>query len=143
MSFLNKPKLLIFFIISLILFGCTLDALDSQINTMQDVQQLEGKEVTVIGRYDEAIINKHRQNRVHMGHYQVRINDSLSVLLLPPFMKESKRSDDEVLRLNRKKVKVTGTISATTSMSRPSLENQPLTVNLPCFLNIKSIEVVE
>ncbi|RKM97615.1 hypothetical protein D7036_20440, partial [Aquimarina sp. BL5] len=69
--------------------------------------------------------------------------DLKEVILLPPYSKESVRPKEEVQSFEGKKVEVTGVIKENTSLSPPSLENQPISVNIPCFITIESIQLAK
>lgn len=108
---------------------------------MQNTSAIEfNKEVTLIGTYTKSFLSK-KENKDHSGHYKIIINDSLEVNLLPPYHKEAERPEDEVQKFEGKKVAVTGVVSKNTSLSEPSLENQPLKVDIPCFVTIESIRL--
>lgn len=99
-------------------------------------------EVTLTGIYTKSILSK-RDQAEHIGHYKIIVNDTLEVILLPPYLKESIRPKEEVESFEGKKVTVTGIILENTSVSEPSLENQPLSVNIPCFITIESIHLAD
>lgn len=110
---------------------------------MQNNTDLQyNKEVTLTGTYTKSTLIK-RGTANHSGHYKIVVNNYLEVNLLPPYRKESVRSEEEAEKFEGKKVAVTGIITQTTSFSEPSLENQPLTVNIPCFISIESIRLAE
>lgn len=96
------------------------------------------EKVTLTGVYGKSIMSK-RDREDHHGHYKIIVNDSLEVNLLPPYLKEALRPKKEVQSFEGKKVVVTGIILKSTAFSEPSLENQPLMVNVPCFITIESI----
>jgi hypothetical protein len=98
--------------------------------------------VTLIGVYTKSIISK-RDKKDHHGHYKIIVNDSLEVNLLPPYLKEALRPKKEVQSFEGEKVVVTGVILKNTAFSEPSLENQPLTVSVPCFITIESIHLAK
>ena len=98
--------------------------------------------VTLIGIYAKNIISKKGVGE-HKGHYKLIVNDSIEVFLLPPYHKEAIRSKKEAQSFEGKKVEVTGIIREKTSFSVPSLENQPLTLNKPCFVSIESIQLAK
>ena len=100
------------------------------------------KKVTLTGTYVKSTISKRGQGD-HHGHYKIIVNDSLEVILLPPYLKEAVRPKEEVQRFEGKKVTVTGIIRENTAFSEPSLENQPITVNIPCFITIESIHLAK
>lgn len=100
------------------------------------------KKVTLSGIYTKSILSKKGQAG-HTGHYKIIVNDSVEVILLPPYLKEAVRSKEEVRRFEGKRVSVTGIISKSTFLSAPSLEDQPLTVNIPCFIEIESIHLAK
>jgi hypothetical protein len=96
------------------------------------------KKVTLTGTYVKSTLSKRGEGE-HPGHYKIIVNDSMEVILLPPYLKEAVRPKEEVQRFEGKKVIVTGIIVENTAFSEPSLEDQPLTVNIPCFITIESI----
>jgi len=98
--------------------------------------------VTLTGRYVKSTLSERGQGD-HRGHYKIIVNDSLEVILLPPYLKESVRPDEEIKSFEEKKVIVTGIILENTAFSESSLENQPLTVNIPCFITIESIHLAK
>jgi hypothetical protein len=100
------------------------------------------KKVTITGMYAKSNIAK-RGAADNSGHYKIIVNESLEVILLPPYLKEAVRPTEEVKNFEGKKVTVTGIIMANTAFSEPSLENQPITVNIPCFITIESIELAK
>lgn len=102
------------------------------------------KSITLTGRYVKSIISKRGQGD-HMGHYKIITdNDNLKeVILLPPYFEESVRPKEEVQSFEGKKVEVTGVIRENTSLSPPSLEKQPISVNIPCFITIESIRLAK
>ncbi len=100
------------------------------------------KEVTLTGIYVKSTISKMGPGD-HLGHYKIIVNDSLEVILLPPYLKEAVRPKEEVQSFEGKKVSVTGIILENTAFSKPSLENQPIAVNIPCFITIESIDLAK
>jgi len=100
------------------------------------------KSVSLTGTYVKGTLSKRGQGD-HQGHYKIIVNDSLEVNLLPPYLKEAVRPKEEVYRFEGKKVTVTGVIQEKTAFSKPSLEEQPLTVNIPCFITIESIRLAK
>ncbi len=96
--------------------------------------------VTITGTYVKSTLSTKGEGN-HSGLYKLKINDSLEVNLLPPYHKEAVRPKEEVQRFEGKNVIVTGIILRNTAFSEPSLENQPLTVNIPCFITIESIHL--
>lgn len=100
------------------------------------------KEATLTGLYTESNLAK-RGEEVHTGHYKIIVNDTLEVILLPPYEKEAIRSKIEVEKFKGKKVTVRGIIVEDTDLSKSSLEEQPLSVNIPCFITIESIQLAK
>ncbi len=100
------------------------------------------KEATLTGVYVESYIIK-RGEATHTGHYKIIVNDTLEVTLLPPYKKEAIRPASEVKNFKGKKVTVTGIIVANTSLSAPSIEERPTSVNIPCFITIESIQLAK
>ncbi len=112
-------------------------------NMKNDTTDFEyNKRVTLTGTYAKSILSKKGEG-VHMGHYKIIVNDSLEVILLPPYHKEAVRPKEEVHSFEGKKVSVTGIILENTPLSLPSLEYQPQSVNIPCFTTIESIQLAE
>lgn len=109
-------------------------------NNNNDIQFNE--EVTLSGVYVKSTLSKKEQGG-DTGHYKIIVNDSLEVNLLPPYLKEAVRPKEEVQKFEGKKVTVTGVILKRTTFSEPSLEVQPLTINTPCFITIKSIHLAK
>ena len=136
-----KQRILIY---TLILFVFTMCNSKKTADTMQnDILDFEfNKEVTLTGLYTKSSIAK-RGEALHTGHYKIVVNDTLEVILLQPYKKEAIRKKEEVESFEGKKVTVTGIIMAKTTLSAPSLENRPASVNIPCFITIESIELAE
>ncbi len=103
---------------------------------------IHDEKVTLTGVYTKSSLTKKGEGK-HYGHYKIVVNDTLEVNLLPPYYKEAIRSTEEVQKFEGKKVVVTGIITENTTLSEPSLENQPLTVSVPCFITIESIRLSE
>ncbi|MBC8754326.1 hypothetical protein H2O64_06560 [Kordia sp. YSTF-M3] len=97
---------------------------------------------TLTGVYTKCTISQRGQAK-HSGHYKIVVNDTLEVILLPPYLKEAIRPKEEFQKFEGKKVTVTGIITEDTSFSEPSLEEQPLSVDIPCFITIESIQLAE
>jgi len=97
---------------------------------------------TLAGIYAKSTMSE-RGQEVYHGHYKIIVSDSLEVNLLPPYLIESVRPKEEVQRFEGKKVVVTGIIIENTAFSRPSLDDQPLSVNIPCFITIESIHLAK
>lgn len=100
------------------------------------------QETSIVGIYQKCILSK-RQEATHQGYYKIIVNDQLEIVLLPPYEKEAKRPADEVQQFEGKKVRVTGVVEEETYMEEPSLDYDVLTVDIPCFASIKSIELIE
>ncbi len=110
---------------------------------MQNNISLEFNEtVTVTGVYTKSTLSKKGQGN-DSGYYKIVVNDSLDIILLPPYLKEAVRPKEEVQRLVGKNVTVRGIVLERTSLSKPGLDEQPLTVNIPCFIEIESIELAK
>lgn len=108
------------------------------------IQQHEGEEMTLEGVYEKSVIAQGPAEDVkHAGHYRIRINDDLKVVLLPPYTEEAVRPQTEAEKFEGKKVRVTGIVYAKTYMRPPSMEYQSQSVNIPSFSEISSIELVE
>lgn len=100
------------------------------------------EKTTLTGIYARSTMSE-RGLKVNNGHYKIVVNNSLEVNLLPPYLTESVRPKEEVQRFEGKKVVVTGIIIENTAFSPPSLEVQPLSVNIPCFITIESIRLAK
>ncbi len=113
-------------------------------DTMQnDILDFEFyKEATLTGLYTESNIIK-RGEITNTGHYKIIVNDTLEVILLPPYKKEAIRSAAEVKNFKGKKVTVTGVIVENTSLSAPSIEERSTSVHIPCFITIESIQLAK
>jgi len=137
--------------IKTILFACTIflclasEYSNAQTKPMETKQPAIkfGEKVTLTGVYTPSIIAKRKGNGKHMGHYKIVVNDALEVILLSPYQKGALRSQDEVRLFEGKKVTVTGIIREDTLFSEPSLENEPLSVNIPSFVSIEDIRLAE
>lgn len=97
---------------------------------------------TISGVYAKGILSQ-REEGDHMGHYKIIVNDTLEITLLPPYSKEAKRSTEEVERMEGRYVKVTGIVSKRTYLSESSINSQSLSVNIPCFITIDLIELID
>ncbi|MCR6640641.1 MAG: hypothetical protein NVV82_16975 [Sporocytophaga sp.] len=113
----------------------------SKVESIQEIKENKGKDLTVVGTYKPVSLSQKSGTEVHSGHYKIEVNDTLSIVLLPPYNPESKRPSDEVQKFEGKRVKVNGTISDKTYMEPPFIGKEPLTLSLPCFTEIKSIEL--
>jgi hypothetical protein len=111
------------------------------INNLKEIKQNNGKEVTIIGTYKKAFLNQNDKNTEFYGQYKIEVNDSLSIILYPPYDEESKRSEEEIKNLEGKKVKVIGTIIDKTYLNEPSIDVEPQTVSIPCFIKIRFIKL--
>ena len=100
------------------------------------------KKVALTGIYAKSTISK-RGQADHTGHYKIIVNDTLEVNLLPPYLKEAVRPKEEVQSFEGKRVIVEGIILEKTAFSEPSLQDQPITVNIPCFITIESIRLAK
>lgn len=136
-------KVIILLAIILFVSNCQKAGNMNETITLQEIKQNQGKELTIAGIYKPACLNQKPGRTEYNGHYKIEVSDSLSVLLLPPYNPQSKRAADEVSRFEGKKVKVTGYVTDKTFMEEPTLDNAPLTLSLPCFTEIKKIEIVE
>jgi hypothetical protein len=108
---------------------------------MNEIKQNNGKEVAITGIYKKALLNQNDKNTTFYGVYKIEVNDTLSVILCPPYNPESKRSAYEIKRLEGKKVKVIGTISDKTFLNEHSIDSAPQTVSMPCFIKIRFIKL--
>jgi cytochrome c-type biogenesis protein CcmE len=133
----------ILLVLSTLVVNCKKNYTMTGIQSKEEIKNNEGKELTVVGVYKPVSFNQKPGKEVFSGHYKIQVNDTLAVVLLPPYKPESKRSSEEVKKFEGKKVKVVGMISDKTYMEAPSLANAPLTVSIPCFTEIKSIEPAE
>jgi hypothetical protein len=122
-------------------FACNSKKSSDNMQNNNDKLQFN-KKVTLEGTYVKSILSKRGQGD-HLGHFKIIVNDSLEVILFPPYHKESMRPKKEVQNFEGKKVIITGIILENTAFSEPSLENQPLTVNIPCFISIESIQLAK
>ncbi|WP_028978319.1 hypothetical protein [Sporocytophaga myxococcoides] len=113
----------------------------SEVQSIREIKEIEGKDLTVVGTYKPVSLIQKPGKEEYSGHYKVEVNDTLSIILLPPYNPESKRSADEVQKFEGKRVKVSGTISDKTYMEPPSIQNASLSLSHPCFTEIKSIEL--
>ena len=95
---------------------------------------------SVSGVYAKSILAQRGEGE-HAGHYKIVVNDTLEIALLPPYRAEAIRPKEEVARMEGKRVRVTGVVSKRTHMSKPSIDAQPLSVSMPCFTTIDSIEL--
>lgn len=113
-------------------------------NTMQngDIDFQFNETATLTGFYVKSILSKRGEGE-HTGHYKIVVNDTLEVILLPPYLKEAIRPEKEFQKFEGKKVTVTGIITEDTSFSEPSLEEQPVSVDIPCFITIVSIHLAK
>jgi hypothetical protein len=109
------------------------------IDDMKGITQNIGTEITVLGTYKKASLNR-KDNAAFNGVYKVEVNDSLSIILCQPYDPESKRDDDEISRMKGRRVKVIGTISDKTYLSEPLMNAVPQTVAMPCFSKIRFIK---
>lgn len=100
------------------------------------------KETTIIGIYKKCILSK-KKEAPHQGHYKIVLDDNTEVVLLPPYEQEAKRSAEEVEQYEGKKVKVKGIIEEETYLEEPSLDYESLTVDVPCFVSITSIQLAK
>ncbi len=117
---------------------------DSKSNEMENqTTEFEyGKSAVLIGTYVKSIVSQ-KDDAEHLGHYKIIVNDSLEVNLLPPYLAEAVRPKEEIEKFEEKKVKVMGIIVENTALSAPSLEDQPLSVDIPCFITIESIQLAK
>ncbi|MBO9701821.1 MAG: hypothetical protein J7604_16560 [Sporocytophaga sp.] len=113
----------------------------SEVQSIKEIKENQGKDLTVVGTYKPVSLNQKPGTVEYSGHYKIEVNDTLSIVLLPPYNSESKRPTDEIQKFEGKRVKVSGIISDKTYMEPPSIQNAPLTLSLPCFTEIKSIEL--
>jgi hypothetical protein len=101
------------------------------------------KEATLTGIYTESTILKRGEDS-EKGYFKIVVNDTLEVTLLPPYEKKAIRPAEEVEKYNGKRVTVTGIIVEDTELSETtSIEEQPLSVNIACFITIESIKLAE
>jgi len=136
-------SLMILLTLATLVVNCKKNNAMTGIQNKEEINNNEGKELTVVGIYKPVSLSQKPGKEIYSGHYKIEVNDTLSIVLLPPYKPESKRPLDEVQRFEGKKVKVVGTISQKTYMDAPSLMNEPLTLSIPCFTEIKSIEAAE
>jgi hypothetical protein len=100
------------------------------------------KKAVLTGTYVKSILSQRGQGN-HLGHYKIIVHNSLEVILLPPYCKDAVRPKEEVQKFEGKKVTVTGIVVESTALSKPSLDDQPLSVNVPCFITIESIHLAK
>ena len=98
------------------------------------------QKVTLTGKYVRSVMSRKDQAE-HAGHYKIIVNNMLEVNLLPPYLEDAVRPKEEVKKFEGKTVAVTGIILQHTALSKPSLEYQPQTVDVPCFITIESIHL--
>lgn len=112
---------------------------------LTDVSKLKfGEEVTLEGVYVKSYIYMGLDPGSHQGLYQLRVNDTLSVMLLEPYQEKAVRPQEEVTCFENKKVKVTGFILEETILCPPE-DDDELNCNgilRPCFTTIKDIRLV-
>lgn len=130
-------------VLATLVVSCKKNNTMTGIQNRSEIKNNAGKELTVVGIYKPVSLNQKSGKEDFLGHYQIVVNDTLSIVLLPPYKPESKRPSEEVKKFNGKKVMVVGVISDKTYMEAPSLENAPLTVSIPCFTEIISMELAE
>lgn len=145
----NPPKsnrmrqfIIITILFSLSAFSCsTITNSSSDVNTNQN-QIIYNNVNSITGIYSKAIVSQ-KNTSEHSGIYKIVTSDSLEIILLPPYMEESKRPTNEILKFEGKKVIVRGIIVEQTDLSEPTIEKQPLSVNIPCFITINEIKLAE
>ncbi|HAS39231.1 MAG TPA: hypothetical protein DCS93_02075 [Microscillaceae bacterium] len=135
-----KKTIITLVVLAGVAIGCVHKPSKSTQNTMTEIKF--NQKTTLTGVYTKSIIAK-RGAGEHRGHYKIVVNDTLEVNLLPPYEAAAVRSSEEVARFEGKQVTVTGLLEEDTSLSEPSIENEPLTVNTPCFATIESIALAE
>lgn len=97
---------------------------------------------TVTGIYKKAFYNRKEPAR-HQGYYKIKVNDRLEINLLPPYDVKAVRPLSEATRLEGKTVRVRGIIVEETFMEKPDLNGSVQSLQMPCFVSIESIELVE
>jgi len=97
---------------------------------------------TVTGLYVKSVLAQKSEIEEHFGHYKLIVNDSLEIILLPPYDPISIRPQEEVQRMEGKFVKVSGVIMDKTYMEKPTLDNDPQYMAKPCFITIDKIGLV-
>ena len=101
------------------------------------------KEVTLTGIYTESTLLKRGEDSAK-GYFKIVVNDTLEVTLLPPYDQKAIRPTEEVEKYKGKRVTVTGIIVEDTELDETtSIEEQPLSVNIPCFITIESITLAD
>ncbi|EAY29651.1 hypothetical protein [Microscilla marina] len=91
-----------------------------------------------MGVYTKNVIAQKAPGK-HIGLYKIVVNDTLEVMLLPPYEKAALRSPTEVKRFEGQKVVVTGRIEEVTSVYDPLKEEDPPLVWIPNFATIEKI----
>ncbi|OJJ15395.1 hypothetical protein BKI52_38930 [marine bacterium AO1-C] len=135
-----KKTRIIYILLAGLACSCSQVPANSSQNKMTEIKF--NQKTTLTGIYTKRIIAKKGPGK-HQGHYKIVVNDTLEVNLLPPYEAAAVRSSEEVARFEGKKVTVTGFLEEDTSLSEPTIEHEPLTVNTPCFATIESIVLAE
>lgn len=118
-------------------FGCA----ESKTYTPTDLRKFKyGQKATLVGVYAKEIFHKRAPIE---GYYKIVVNDTMSVLLLQPYMKEALRSKKEVRRFFGKKVMVTGVVRDYSLMHDPEEDEEPPIFIAPCFESIEDIRLAE
>ncbi|TRX59498.1 hypothetical protein FNH22_10085 [Fulvivirga sp. M361] len=114
-----------------------------KINTVEDIEKISGQTVTLQGIYVESKLAQKPAKGVHTGRYSLKISETLEVLLLPPYMPASVRPTEEADRFKGKRVQIKGIVEPRTYMDKPTLEYQPQSVSIPCFVEVSDIKLVQ
>lgn len=112
------------------------------ITNKKDIAKHEGETVAIEGVYTKSIVAVKPGSNIFSGRYKLQVNDSLDIIILPPYKKGSVRPQEEVERFEGKRVVITGVVESNTYLSEPSLENSPQTVSIPCFISVEKIELL-
>lgn len=124
--------------IGLSLIGCTQSSKNYQLTKLNELKF--GQTATLMGVYTKNVIAQKTPSQ-HRGLYKIVVNDTLEVMLLPPYEKAAVRLEAEVARFEGKKVIVTGRIEEITSVYDPLKEEDPPLVWIPNFATIERISL--
>jgi len=128
-----------FYLILLVIFLSLINCQGQKKNTMK----IKYNEVnTIKGIYLKSDLTQKKNNQ-NAGYYKIKVNDTLEICLLPPYNPKAIRPQEEIVEMEGKMVHVTGIILHKTYLEKPGLENEPLSINKPCFITIESIRLIE
>lgn len=143
-----RKRFIAYVLLTYIAFSCSGSQSDSNSKSMKkyiptDLRKLKyNQKATLVGVYTKNIISQ-RGPGEHRGHYKIVVNDSLQVMLLPPYEKEAIRSKEEVQLFEGKKVMVTGIIKEITFAYDPYGDQEPPFIFTPNFSTIEDIRLAE